>query len=82
MRRPEPWHRKQNDSWYVCLNGTQVPLDVKGLDNKDAAYEAFYKLMATEGLMPPAEEPDDRRARREVPRVVEDRARGNDAGVL
>lgn len=54
MRRPEPWHRKQTDSWYVCLNGTQVPLDVKGLENKDAAFEAFYKLMAAEGRTPPA----------------------------
>lgn len=52
MKRPEPWYRKQNDAWYVCIDGRQTML-AKGKDNKDAAFDAFHKLMATEGRLPP-----------------------------
>jgi integrase len=52
MKRPEPWYRKEKDAWFICMNGKQIRL-AKGADNKTAAYEAFYKLMAQDGQAPP-----------------------------
>ena len=52
MRRGEPWYWQVRDGWYVQVNGKQVKL-AKGKENKGEAYEAFYKLMAAEGRMPP-----------------------------
>jgi integrase len=52
MRRGEPWYWRARDGWYVQVNRRQVKLSgVK--ENKAAAYEAFYKLMAAEGHAPP-----------------------------
>ncbi len=54
-RRPEPWYWQVRDGWYVQINRKQVLL-AKGEANKTAAYEAFYKLMATEGHVTPAKD--------------------------
>lgn len=48
--RPKPWFRDQTESWYVTINGDQVPL---GTD-EGAAYEEFYRLMAARGESPEA----------------------------
>src|SRR5579883_2722248 len=53
MRRPEPWYWEKKDAWWVWFNGKQKML-AKGKDNKNAAYEKFYELMAAEGKTPPA----------------------------
>lgn len=48
MRRPsKPWYSVHNDTWYVCLNGQQIPL-TKGKANKQEADRAFHRLMAGE----------------------------------
>lgn len=48
MRRPsKPWYRSFNDTWYVCLNGKQIPL-VQGKANKKEAERVFHRLMAGE----------------------------------
>lgn len=52
MRKPsKPWYRKFTDTWYVCLNGRQIPL-AKGKDNKREAERAFFRLMAGETPAP------------------------------
>jgi hypothetical protein len=59
MRKPsKPWYRKYNDTWYVCLNGAQVPL-AKGKANKREAERSFHRLMA--GETPQAIKPEDHR---------------------
>lgn len=55
MRHPEPWYRESKDAWFITLGGRQKRL-AKGKDNKQAAYEAFYALMAADGQLPPAKE--------------------------
>src|SRR5688572_9843697 len=52
MRRGEPWYWQARDGWYVQIAGKQKKL-AGGKENKPAAYEAFYKLMASEGHAPP-----------------------------
>lgn len=47
MRSAKPWFRSQNDTWYVCHRGKQVPL-AKGKRAKRAADQAFFRLMAAE----------------------------------
>ena len=48
MRKPsKPWYRSFNDTWYVCLNGRQIPL-AKGKGNRKEAECTFYRLMAGE----------------------------------
>lgn len=44
MRAAKPWYRRQNDTWYVCLRGKQIPL-AKGKRSKREADEAFHRLM-------------------------------------
>lgn len=39
-----PWYRRQNDSWYVQVDGKQVQL-AKGKENKAAAYFRFAELL-------------------------------------
>jgi integrase len=59
MRRPsKPWYRKFNDTWYVCLNGRQLPL-ARGKDSKREAEREFHRLMA--GEAPQASRPKDTR---------------------
>jgi|SRR5579884_4107632 len=54
MKTPRPWYRKQNDTWYTCLHGRQVPL-CKGKDNKAEAQRRYFQLMAAEdGRLPEA----------------------------
>ena len=53
MRRPsKPWFRSFNDTWYVCLNGQQVPL-AKGKSNRKEAERVFHRLMAEGGTARP-----------------------------
>jgi integrase len=44
MRQPQPFYRKQTQSWYVQIKGRQHSL---GKD-KDAALQEYYRLMAGE----------------------------------
>src|SRR5262245_20135553 len=46
--KPNPWYRKSTDSWYVTLDGNQVPLGRE----KETAYQEFYRLMASRGDAP------------------------------
>ena len=48
MRQPEPWYRTSKSAWYVQVGGRKVRL-AKGPKNetRKAAFDAFYKLMAT-----------------------------------
>jgi integrase len=41
MRMPQPWFRKQNQTWYVELNGKQHNL---GKD-REAAFDEYHRLM-------------------------------------
>ena len=52
MRRGEPWYWQARDGWYVQINGKQKKL-AKGKENKAAAFESFYKLMAADGYTTP-----------------------------
>ena len=51
-RHPEPWYRSRDDAWYVQVNKRQVFL-AHGKASKTEAYEAYHRLMATEGRTPP-----------------------------
>ncbi len=42
MRKPKPWFRKSTKSWYVQIDGVQVPL---GRD-KEEAQQKYHRLMA------------------------------------
>src|SRR4051812_27641840 len=44
MRSPDPWYRKQKDTWCVYLNGSLVTL-AHGKGNKKAAERKFHELM-------------------------------------
>ncbi len=46
MRARKPWFRSSKNAWYVEVDGRQVRLAV-GAENEKAAFDAFYKLMAT-----------------------------------
>ena len=46
MRARKPWFRASKNAWYVEVDGKQVRLAV-GAENEKAAFDAFYKLMAT-----------------------------------
>jgi integrase len=52
MRIPEPWFRKQTQSWYVKIGRVQHPL---GKDKKQAD-KAYHRLMAAEGLATPVKD--------------------------
>ena len=41
-RQPRPWFREQNRTWYIQLNGRQVPL---GKD-RQKAFERYHALLA------------------------------------
>ncbi len=53
MRRPEPWFWEARNGWYVQINRKQKLL-AKGFENKESAYDVFYKLMAEDGQLPPS----------------------------
>jgi hypothetical protein len=48
MKTPRPWYRKQDDTWYICRQGKQIPL-CKGKDNKAEAERVFFQVMARDG---------------------------------
>lgn len=52
-RMPSPWFRASHNAWYIKLRGRQVPLGVKGRENRAEAMQAFYRLMAAEGQVAP-----------------------------
>lgn len=55
MRPHKPWYRASKDAWYVEVNGRQFRL-AKGEANEKAAWEAFYRLMASgTGKLPDTE---------------------------
>src|SRR5687767_2635729 len=41
-----PWFWNTKNTWYVWLEGRQVSLGVKGLDNEKEATKAWHRLMA------------------------------------
>lgn len=45
--RPEPWYREPRQTWFVQIDGKQIPL-AKGPkdETESAAYAAYFKLMA------------------------------------
>jgi hypothetical protein len=46
MARPrKPWYRKPRNTWYVEIDGKQVPL-AKGEHNRAAADKEFHRLMS------------------------------------
>ncbi len=57
--RPEPWYREPRRTWFVQIDGKQIPL-AKGpkKETEAAAYAAFHALMAERAMtgppMPPA----------------------------
>ena len=55
MRRPEPWYR-ETERRVVRPPRRQANMLVKGYENKDAAYEKFYELMAADGVLPPSKD--------------------------
>src|SRR5687768_5682670 len=52
-KRPEPFFRTFDGWWYVQIGKRQIKL-VKGEDNQDAAWRAYYRVMAKEGAATPA----------------------------
>jgi integrase len=53
MRTPKPFYRRFNDTWYVQLGKSQIPL-AKGRQNEKEAYRRYYEVMAEQpmGRMP------------------------------
>jgi hypothetical protein len=45
-----PWHRQSKKAWYVCHNGKQVNLKVRGEANEAQAVKAWHRLMAEDEL--------------------------------
>ncbi len=41
-----PWYRQSKDSWYVCHEGKQINLFIKGENSKPDAVRAWHRLMA------------------------------------
>lgn len=69
MRTPKPWFRSQNDTWYVCFHGKQIPL-AKGKRSKREAEDAFHELMAS-GLGGPLPTPEKAATRLKVAAVLD-----------
>jgi integrase len=51
-RIPRPWHRATTDSWFVTLDGKQVPLG----KSKREAWAEFHRIMAARGEVPQVNE--------------------------
>jgi hypothetical protein len=45
VKTPRPWYRKQNDTWYIIRDGTQISL-CKGKDKKADAEKVYFRLVA------------------------------------
>lgn len=55
MRPHKPWYRASKDAWYIEINHRQVRL-AKGQENEKAAWDTFYRLMASgTGKLPDAD---------------------------
>lgn len=52
-KRPEPFFRRFDGWWYVQIGKRQIKL-AQGQDNEDAAWRAYYRVMAKEGPAVPA----------------------------
>src|SRR5205823_761943 len=52
-KRPEPFYRRFDGWWYVQLGKDQIKL-VRGEDNEDAAWRAYYRIMGERGPASPA----------------------------
>jgi integrase len=46
VRPHKPWYRASKDAWFVEINGKQIRL-AKGQANEKAAWDTFYRLMAS-----------------------------------
>jgi len=53
-RSPRPWFRRQTGSWYVCIDGKQVPLS----KDRDEAHRIWHRFMARRQRVPAADAPD------------------------
>lgn len=51
MRPRKPWYRKQNNSWYVEIDGSQHLL-ARGKKNKQEAEDEYHRLMTERGVIP------------------------------
>lgn len=51
-RHPQPWYRSRDDAWYVQVSRRQVLL-ARGKASKLEALDAYHRLMAREGNVPP-----------------------------
>jgi hypothetical protein len=52
-KRPEPFYRRFDGWWYVQIGKQQIKL-AKGLDNEDAAWREYFRVMAQQGPAQPA----------------------------
>jgi len=52
-KRPEPFFRRFDGWWYVQIGKQQIKL-ARGEDNEDAAWRAYYRVMARQGPAVPA----------------------------
>jgi hypothetical protein len=52
-KRPQPFFRRHDGWWYVQLGKQQIKL-ARGVDNEDAAWSAYFRVMARQGLATPA----------------------------
>jgi integrase len=52
-KKPEPFFRNHDGWWYVQLGKDQIKL-ARGRDNEDAAWRAYYRVMAARGPACPA----------------------------
>jgi len=52
-KRPEPFFRRHDGWWYVQIGKKQIKL-ARGPDNEDAAWRAYYRVMAQQGPALPA----------------------------
>ena len=52
MKERRPWFRASKNAWYVEVDGKQIRL-ATGEENRQAALDAFYKLMAGEKRQQP-----------------------------
>ena len=52
-KRPEPFFRRFDGWWYVQIGKRQIKL-ARGQDNEEAAWRAYYRVMAEQGPAVPA----------------------------
>ena len=52
-KKPEPFFRNHDGWWYVQLGKEQIKL-ARGQDNEDAAWRAYYRVMAQRGPAAPS----------------------------